>query len=307
MSIRLLPPEQRVIRKITDRYRYLTRDVFLTAARKAFDQVDLASLATVLAAGPELQWGRIYAKARIQTLIGEFEVNLQPLIDRLLLRAGDAGLPVFAETFGVLQPDFSTFQRLAERASNEIVAEAVTNVSRSTKAAIRAIVGDGFEQGLSPAKIAKQIQETVGLDERRARGFEAWIARLQANPPDVNEAALQRMINREYRRRLRSRAMAIARTESSAAAAAAQNLIWESAIEEGQISETDYVREWIRIPAAKPCPICGPLRGRRARIRGYYVAPDGTRYFRPPGHTNCLCGERLVLWNEGDEELPLAA
>ena len=42
------------------------------------------------------------------------------------------------------------------------------------------------------------------------------------------------------------------------------------------ISPDNYVRVWVRIPRGADCPICGPLKGKRARLLcGYYLANEG--------------------------------
>lgn len=313
MSERLLPPEQRIIRKITDKAVPLTAADFITAARKFLGSIDLEALTKILKGVADVAGGSPFAlrdalryeAVEVDTLIGAFEIRLQPLMEKLLLRAGEVGVPVFAETLGVPALDLGTYRSRAVKAARELVGEAITLITHETRQAVREIVADGFAQGQTPRQIANRLAQTVGLDARRARGFETFLQDLQDDPPDLSEEQIQRLIDREYSRRLKSRGLAIARTETAAAAAAAQSAIWDTAIDEGKLQEQAYVRVWVRIPAAKPCPICGPLQKKRARIRGgYYVGAGGKRYYRPPGHTNCRCGEFLDRFGPGDEFLP---
>src|SRR5512139_174329 len=58
-------------------------------------------------------------------------------------------------------------------------AELVTNVLADTKAAIRAIIGDGFAEGRTTRQMAKEIRQVVGLTPRHADAVTNLRARLE--------------------------------------------------------------------------------------------------------------------------------
>lgn len=333
MSIRLLPPEQRIIRRVTQKAEDDTAAAFFKAVQKVVATIGIEGLVQVLgdqaaldayvtAIGELGEGGSIdlledeaaaafeaelMLTAKVQTILGELSVRLEPLLEKMILRAGESALPTFNETMA-LSPGLSieAFQSQVVGLAREITAEAVTAITDQARATLRGIVSRGFDEGLSPSQIAKRIAGEIGLDNVRAGAFEKFIAALQADPGDLSEEELQAKIDKEYSRLLKSRSWTIARTETAAAAAETQLAFWQASVEEGRISESTYVREWIRIPAAKPCPICGPLQGKKAKINGVYRA-GGRTYKAPPAHPNCKCGERLVLWHGEEKDLPAAA
>lgn len=303
---RLLPREQRIIRRYLGRAPAEIQSLFIRACEEQLGSIDLALLASAIAQQETLpRIGQVYTYARIETLIGTFEVNLEPLLRRLLNRAGELALPVFDEVMAFTSPtSLDLYRRLAAQAAREIVAEQVTLIRDAARQLIRSIVDDGFTARLSPAQIARQIRDVIGLDERRARAWERFAAQLRANPGELTAAEVEHQIRLEYQRKLKSRAATIGRTETSIAASRAQRAIWQSAIDEGRLRPGRYVRVWVRVAGAQDCPICGPLEGQRARLDGYYLV-GGDTWEAPPGHPNCICGEVLDEWRPGDERLPI--
>lgn len=305
---RLLPKEQRIIRRYLERHIGEIREVFLKACREQLGTIDVEQLARAVAQQEILpRIGQVYTYARVQTLIGTFEVNLEPLLRRLMGAAGELALPVFDEAMGFDSP--TSLERFRARIPEDvrgIVAEEVTLIRRQARETIKEIVRSGFAQGQSPAQIARRIRAVVGLDARRAGALEKFATQLRANPGDLSPAEVEREIRREYRRKLKSRSETVGRTEGQKAAGETQRAIWRTAVDEGRLRVTRHVRVWLRVAGAQECPICSPLSGKRARLDGYYVA-GGETYEGTPGHPNCICAEYLDDWAPGDELLPIRA
>lgn len=333
MSSALLPPEQRIIRRLTERGVPGIQRYWVRASGAAGSRVDIELLAHLIASTGVAEMDLLASAVRIDTLIGTFELQLRPLLERLLKQAGEVGAPVFAETFRgsagkVL--DLDVFRSRAAGAARRLVGDAITLIDKAQREAIRAIIEEGYKLGRPPRASARAIEKLVGLDAARAGAqvklvealklkpppmwalreayalrkrpeeFDAWSERYRRGLPAAQQRA---WTDAAYARRLRSRGLAIARTETSAAARMAQNMIWEQAIEEGALDPAKWVKEWVRIPAARECPVCGPLQRKRTVIGGRY--PGGL--VGPPAHTHCLCGERLAQVRDGEEALPVAA
>ena len=306
---RLLPREQRIIRRYLGRAPAEIQNLFLRSVEEQLGAIRLEQVSSAIAvqeAVPRI--GQVYTYVRIETLIGAFQVNLEPLLRRLINRAGELALPVFDEVMAFASPtNLDLYRQLASQAAREIVAEQVTLIRRQARETIKRIVDEGFAERLSPDQIARRIRDVVGLDDRRAQALERFAARLRARPGDLTPAEVEHEIRLEYRRKLKSRAATIGRTETSHAAARAQRAIWDTAVAEGRLRPSRYVRVWMRVAGAQECPICGPLNGKRARLDGGYYESEGVTYDSPPGHPNCVCGETLEDWQEGDELLPVRA
>lgn len=306
---RLLPREQRIIRRYLGRAPSQIQELFLRAVEEQLGAISLEQISTAIATQEILpRIGQVYTFARIETLLGVFEVNLEPLLRKLISRAGELALPVFDEVMAFTSPtSLDLFRRLASVAAREIVAQQVTVIREQAREVIKRIVDEGFAELLSPQQIARRIVDVVGLDDRRAQALERFAANLRARPGDLTEAEVEHEIRLEFRRKLKSRAATIGRTETSIAASRAQRAIWDSAVAEGRLRPSRYVRVWMRVAGAQECPICGPLDGQRARLDGGYYVANGETYDAPPGHPNCICGEFLDDWRDGDADLPVRA
>lgn len=79
------------------------------------------------------------------------------------------------------------------------------------------------------------------------------------------------------------RATLIAQTETTRAAREGGQAGYEQS---GVVAET----EWVTVNDERVCPVCGPLNGKRAPLRGTY--PGG---YTQPAHPGCRCFERPVI------------
>lgn len=293
-----IPPEQRLIRTFTGRAEQPIRTVFITAAQAAQAEIDIAALVALLSGGRGLTDGELRAVIHIDTMIGRLEVDLLPLLDDLLYRSVSAGELVFAEAMEVEPLDLGIFRRDASRAARTMVGDLIQGIehgrlnlitgqrSAGQLQAVREIVAEGFEVGRSHPASARLISDVIGLDERRAKALARYAAELET--AGVPEAKRLRMVAKEGRRKLKSRGLAVSKTESVRAASIAQDMIWERAVAEGQIDDV-YEQEWVASPNA--CPVCNGLRGARAPIGGTFPAPGGKG--PPEPHPGCRCSRRM--------------
>lgn len=281
-----IPPEQRTIRAITDRAALPIRTIYVGAVGAALAEIDLPILEAALASGGVLSLADIRVIAHIDTLIGRLRVDLRPLLERVLFQATSAGELVFAETMGFQPIDIALFRGEAQQTARAMVGELIQGVEGPQLETIQRIIAEGFAESRTPTRTARAIADVIGLDERRAGALAKYARELESK--GLPEKERLRLIEAERQRKLKSRGLAVGRTESTRTATNAQDIIWKRAISEGQMGEGEYEQEWL--PSPNACPICQGLRGARAPIGGRFRDPGETG---PPAHTNCLCAKRL--------------
>lgn len=287
-----IPPEQRVIRQYTDRAEGRIRAIFLTAVGAARAEIDLAYLEALLSGWHGVSLGELRAVVHLDTMIGRLEVDLRPLLEDLLFRSASSGELVFAESLGLEPIDIGLFRRDAAQAARTMVGDLIQGIETGQLGAVRNLVAEGFEAGRPHAASARLIRDVIGLDDRRAGALAKFAAELERL--GVSEKRRLREVERMSRMKLQSRGLAVSRTESIRAASLAQDMIWERAVQAGQITEA-YEQEWVASPSAfnpEKCPtgVCARLNHTRAPIGGEFPAPGGKG---PPVHPNCFCGRRL--------------
>ncbi len=236
-------------------------------------EINLDRLAAAVASG---NVSAIEATLRMDTLAGALNLDLSSLVWKVIANAGGAANDTFAEAFGINAISMDGFRAAAIEASQGLVGDLVTAVQDGERQAIRDLLQAGFEDGSSPSAIASDIAGSVGLDARSASGFQDFIDAIQANPPDLDQAGIQALIDGEYARRLDYRAIRIAQTESVRAATQAQKGLYQQAFDEGQLNQDDWAFVFVANPDA--CEICD--------------AADGSDE-EAPAHSFCECGNQL--------------
>ena len=167
----------------------------------------------------------------------------------------------------------------------------VVDIDASTKQAIRNIVREGYETGITPRNQARRIRELVGLDERRAEALRKYSENLFSK--GLSEARVWELIEKKGRALLNARALTIAVNETSEASAQAGYWSTKSACERGVLDPTEYEGYRIVTPDERLCSRCAPIAGESRQI------PDGT--YESTGsntakvHTCCRCCEGLRM------------
>jgi hypothetical protein len=282
-----IPPEQRTIRAITDRAELPIRTVYLKAVGTALAEIHIPTLASALESGGVLSLADIRAVAHIDTLVGRLRVDMRPLLEQLLFRASSSGELIFAQSMGFTPIDIALFRQEAQQTARAMIGTLVQGIEQPQLLTIQDLIAESFVQSKTPIQVARSVADVVGLDDRRARALARYALELEAK--GIPEKERLRLVEAERRRKLKSRGLAVGRTESTRCATKAQDFIWEKAISEGQMAEGDYEQEWV--PSPNACPVCNGLRGARAPIGGRFREPGGEG---PPNpHTHCRCGKRL--------------
>jgi hypothetical protein len=289
-----IPPEQVLIRRITDRTEAPIRAIVQRAALAARRGANLTLLERLLAnalqGGGIVDLATVSAILEVDTMLGRIAVDLRPLLEKALLRASLVGAEVFAGAMGIAPvTDVAVYRVRAERAARKLVGDLVTGIGQGQRLAIREVIATGYREGLPVKKLAETLRGVVGLDERRAGALAKFQVKLEVRA-DLTVAQRVRLAAREEARLLKSRTLAIAKTESVRAGSRAQEVVWQAAIEEGELAGEQWEQEWLSGPDA--CPeICAPLAGARAGIGEEFPGEGGDG---PPAHPWCDCGRRLV-------------
>lgn len=185
---------------------------------------------------------------------------------------------------GTVELAFNSTNPAALAWAERHAAELVSQVGKDAKAAIRALVVQAFEDGVSPRDLARLIRETVGLTERDALAVVRRRADLLRG--GATEAVAQAKAEKYAAKLLRSRALTIARTEAMRASNEGQEELWAEAQAHGFLTGREF-KVWM---GADPCPICAPYNGEKVLLNDTFSAGQD-----PPLHPNCMCTIGIVM------------
>lgn len=195
------------------------------------------------------------------------------------------GVPVPCSTSGSVRVSFDEMNPAAFEWAGTRSAALVTEVTASTREAIRAIVQRAFAEGLPPREAAKLIRDVIGLTSRDARAVQRrYEAAIRGGlSPQAAQDAAKRYADQLHRRR----ALVIARTETIAASNAGQQELWRQAVEAKQLKKSQR-KAWIATGDERTCPQCGPMDGQTVPVLESFSLGD------PPAHPLCRCTTGLV-------------
>lgn len=168
-------------------------------------------------------------------------------------------------------------------------AQEIKYISDSQKEAIKKIVLDGYQNGVTVRNQARQIREHIGLDPQRSETLQKYAENLFSR--GKSEAEVWRLVEKRGKALLMSRANTIAVNETSEAAGQATYQSTKSAVMRGVLDANLY--EGFRIVTADEhtCKICVAVEGESRTL------PDGT--YPSSGsptakkHVKCRCVEGL--------------
>lgn len=154
-----------------------------------------------------------------------------------------------------------------------------------TRAAIRSLIVESNEQGLSPAEVARRLidENIIGLTPRQVQAVSRFRDRLWAQTLD--REVIARRTARYAQAQLRLRAMNIARTELVGAVNAGQEALWDLARTRHILPE-GTTRVWLATMDDRlDSEICEPLADTEAKLG----EPFKGGYMHPPAHPSCRC------------------
>jgi hypothetical protein len=182
----------------------------------------------------------------------------------------------------------------AERFAGDLVRE----VTRSTRAAIREAIVDSFRNGYTAMALAKRLRLTIGLTAREASWVENYRLRLE-RAGVLDDARIDVLTRRYYRKLRNKRAERIARTEILRSSNMGRQQGWLSAADHGLLDMNASVKEWVStadgpsiVDPGKPetCPVCSAMDKQKVQgLDGEFTLPSGRKIPMPPAHPNCRC------------------
>lgn len=255
------------------------RRAFLGAVAAAV--VVLADADTVDGVSPALVADLVREIERVLTERGQ-----DALSGAFLAGAGLARDRLVTATVGL---SFDLVNELAVRWAAVSSAALVSEISDSTRRAIRQTIRRAVRDGIAPRDVARLLEPLVGLTERDALA----VGKLSTSLIEEgrSSSAVDRLVARYANRLLRARAETIARTEILTAANRGQEGLWQQAVSDGLLDPGAWERVWIVARDERLCTVCRPLDRTRAPLLG--GAFEGG-LIGPPAHPRCRCTSGLV-------------
>jgi uncharacterized protein with gpF-like domain len=250
----------------------------------------------------------------IQALGIGFDDESMSAVREALRAAFSGGAKPVAAEFGLR---FDVFDEHAVRWAEANAGRLITEINDETRRAVAGMVEQAVRDGVPPRRLARTIEQTVGLHTRYAQAVHNYKEGLLAQ---VTEQRAEELAGRYARRLLRKRAETIARTETIRAMSEGQLDGWREAADEGVLQTGRSQREWVVTTDDRLCPECAPMEGQIVAFtdafvssevaEGFSVTPGyedrvtitGTKprvsnvtTMTPPLHPNCRCAVSLVF------------
>lgn len=241
----------------------------------------------------------------IDSFADEYRQRMDGQMLRVIALAGETVMPELPEplrsaTTTVTKQDedeelsfrFDATNPRATIWASEKTAELVTLVDEQTRAAIRQVIAESFEQGIAPRDAARLIRDMIGVNAPQARSLAKLRAKLVEQGLDGD--ALERRMERATASMIRKRALTIARTETLQAANFGQRELWQQMSEGGLFDATVAMKEWVATNDDRTHLGCLVLDGVRVGVNESFQTEVGP--LAGPGlHPACRCVASLVL------------
>lgn len=175
------------------------------------------------------------------------------------------------------------------------VGATIRQVDNETRLGIQQVILRAFQNGDPPSVVARKIRDMIGLTGRDATAVYNYYRELVKE--GLSKDTIDKLVDKYTDKKLRERAMRIARTEMNSAANAGTQASWQEADRQGLLFPWAK-REWIAaVEDPRTCPICRELDGKRVGLNEPFVA-SGRAIMMPPEHVNCLLpGTKVVAPN----------
>ena len=228
-------------------------------------------------------------------LPADLEIARQTLRQAIVI-VGEAAAKELGEFLGV-QIAFDLTNPEAVAFLQEIGAEMVTNVSDETIAALRELLRQAYEDGMTSREVAKLIEDHVGLTEQDVKQRRRLIAEMR--DAGLSEAEINVEIDKWTKAKIRYRAQVIADNELVGAGNHGQRRLWDQAIGDGLIDKTT-MRQWIVTPDDRLCVLCAPMGEpvvgvSIVQMNQSYKTDIGSVFIPSDIHVKCRCAERLLV------------
>ncbi|OAJ35376.1 hypothetical protein [Piscirickettsia salmonis] len=185
-------------------------------------------------------------------------------------------------------PPLNMLDDTVQQIIKDRTAELVTLVSEETKNAIAAQVSEGYTSGEHVRVMSARIKSLVGLNRPQQSAMNKFIDNLLEK--EIKPDVLDKMILKEYNKKLNYRSLMIARTESSFAIHAGQEAMWQDMVNK-QIISPQSGKGWLTCGDSRVSKlICRPMNKQKVLVGQPFTTGDGRAVYHPPEtHPNCRC------------------
>jgi hypothetical protein len=171
--------------------------------------------------------------------------------------------------------------------------EFIYEVAYATRIAIKSAVATALTEGLGVAPLkAQMLKLKIGLTEQQQDAVDHYEEKLEEAgvPPSRRAAKVKTFRNKK----IRLRAMTIARTELAHASANGQEALWSNAAKEGVLDTSRLRRKWMTASHGNVCPVCIALGKLKPIPFAKSFSAAGFNGKNAPAHPNCRCTVGLV-------------
>lgn len=184
---------------------------------------------------------------------------------------------------------------------NEYNFNLIRNLTNTTREGLRVVFKDAFTMGGHPRTQAKLIREMVGLTELQAASIVRATKLMREK--NVNQSVIGKFVAKQTEKKIKQRAINIARSETIRALNTGQQMTWEQLAEQGLINRNTAQRRWIVADDDRLCPICESLDGALVGLDEEFSSTVQHSVTRtqtytaqvPPIHPGCRCSIGLVF------------
>ena len=169
----------------------------------------------------------------------------------------------------------------------------ITEITTDQRTAVRNIIADAEQVGISPRDTARRLRDVVGITSTQA----GWVSNyrdriltdgLARGLPAARAEQRARTMGDKYARRVHTyRAETIARTEIAFASHQGRREVWAAAFGEGYIDAT-WRKKWVTNEDGRECEECATLNETTVLLTEDFIEGD------PPLHPNCRCDVQLL-------------
>lgn len=160
----------------------------------------------------------------------------------------------------------------------------VTGVTKRTREALRDIITRSVREGMSPAEVARDVREMIGMSRVQAQAAMNYRASLKGVVPQRKAMLMERYIAQK----VRERAVTIARFEVMNALNGGQLESWLDRQREGELPKGARKSPMVTSDV-KACGECRSVSGRKYKLDAE-IRP-GRQH--PPFHPRCRCAITL--------------
>lgn len=233
------------VRRTARRYRATVSTVVVASWLSVIGADDIAGLESALELGNVATEN--YVISRYDKSLDRFRVDMGKTYEKVIGAAGKSALGVAKKrgSFlsgsrrGLAQPSIMDMAFDLENPrvlfwSSRQAGELITEMSDTTRSAIREMITDGLSRGVAPRELANEIRNAVGLRSDQVKR----LAKLR------EEGKTHDQLNRAIRKMRKQRSLLIARTETMRAANEGLKETWTQAQESGFLP-ANVKREWM--------------------------------------------------------------